>query len=224
MEKKEFQFNGTAIRFEVENKNVLINATEMANVFGKKPDDFLKTEQTEAFINECCKDENYYELLGLKKEVQVESIPLETESQEENSPLETGVQVENIRLENLEDRKKQFLKVMHGGRNNGTWMHRVLAVKFAAWLDPAFELWVFRTVDCLIFGSYKEDEETLRAIAGIQDQITEKEKELKNLPILKEIEDLRKSEQREKRKFELHKKMRISGFRTIFSEKEMSGK
>jgi hypothetical protein len=112
MKTKEFQFNGTTIRFEVENKNVQVNATEMANVFGKLPKDFLKMEQTEAFISECCKDENYYELLGLKKEVQ-----------EDNSPLETGVQVENIRLENLDDRKKQFLKVVHGGRNNGIWMH-----------------------------------------------------------------------------------------------------
>jgi hypothetical protein len=47
---------------------------------------------------------------------------------------------------------------------------------------------------------------------------------LKNLPILKEIEDLHKFEQRKKRKFEQRKKMRISGFRTIFTEREMEGK
>jgi hypothetical protein len=212
METKEFKFNGKSVHFEITDKNVMLNATEMANVFEKKSDDFLKTEQTEAFINECCKDENYYELLGLKKGVQVENIRLEND-----------VQVENIRTENLEDRKKQFLKVVHGGRNNGTWMHRVLAIKFAAWLDPAFELWIFKTIDGLLFGSYREDEETLRAIAGIQDRITEKENELENLPLVRDIEELRKAEQKEKRKFEQRKKMRISGFRTLFSEKEMSG-
>jgi hypothetical protein len=105
METKEFRFNESVVEFEVSNKNVMVNATEMANVFGKKPDDFLKTEPTEAVISECCKDENYYELLGLKK----------------------GVQVEYIRLENLKDRKKQFLKVVHGGRNNCTkkWLAKV---------------------------------------------------------------------------------------------------
>jgi hypothetical protein len=109
-------------------------------------------------------------------------------------------------------------------QKTGTWMHEILAMKFAAWLDPDFEVWVYFTVREILFESYREEEETLRTIAGIQDQITEKEKELKNLPILKEIENLRKSEQKEKRKFELHKKVRISGFRTIFSEKEMEGK
>jgi hypothetical protein len=126
METKQFQFNGKTINFEVSDKNVMVNATEMAAVFGKKPDDFLKTKQTKAFINECCRDENYYELLGLKKE--------------------------DFRI-NLEYRKNHFLRVVHGGRHNGTWMHRILALKFAAWLDFAFELWVFKTVDYLLFGS-----------------------------------------------------------------------
>jgi hypothetical protein len=156
MEVKEFQFNGKTVNFEVVNKNVMLNATEMANLFGRKPDDFLKTEQTESFINECCKDENYRDLLGIKKDVQVENIR-----------LETG--------EILEQRRKSFLKIVHGGRNNGTWMHRVLAVKFAAWLDPAFELWVFKTIDELLFGYWKEDEESLREIARIQTDISRKE-------------------------------------------------
>jgi hypothetical protein len=64
----------------------------------------------------------------------------------------------------------------------------------------------------------------LKQIAGIQDEITEKEKELQNLPILKEIEALRKEEQREKRIFEIRKRERIAGFRTIFPEGEMDGK
>jgi hypothetical protein len=115
MKTEEFKFNDSIINFEIDSKNVMVNATQMANIFGKKPDDFLKTEQTEAFINECCKDENYYELLGLKKE-----------NPDADSPPGKEFQVENIRLEN---RKKQFLKVVYGGKNNGTWMHRVLSVK-----------------------------------------------------------------------------------------------
>ena len=35
----------------------------------------------------------------------------------------------------------------------GTWMHRVLALKFAAWLDPKFEFWVFSTIEEILFGN-----------------------------------------------------------------------
>lgn len=31
------------------------------------------------------------------------------------------------------------------GRSQGTWMGEILALKFAAWLDPNFELFVFKT-------------------------------------------------------------------------------
>lgn len=40
---------------------------------------------------------------------------------------------------------------------SGTWMHRVLALKFAAWLDPAFELWVYCTIEKLMFGTTRTD-------------------------------------------------------------------
>lgn len=37
-------------------------------------------------------------------------------------------------------------------QKSGTWMHRVLALKFAAWLDSDFEVWVFSTIDKIILG------------------------------------------------------------------------
>jgi len=42
-------------------------------------------------------------------------------------------------------------------QRTGTWMHRVLAIKFAAWLDPNFELWVYTTIDKILFGTIKEN-------------------------------------------------------------------
>lgn len=42
----------------------------------------------------------------------------------------------------------------------GTYMHRVLALKFAAWLDPKFELWVFSTIDKIIFAQFQEIKDT----------------------------------------------------------------
>jgi len=43
-------------------------------------------------------------------------------------------------------------------QKSGTWMHRVLALKFAAWLNPAFELWIYRTIENLIFGNRLREE------------------------------------------------------------------
>ena len=40
-----------------------------------------------------------------------------------------------------------------------TWIHLILAFIFAAWLDPAFELWVYATIDKIVFGFYKEIKE-----------------------------------------------------------------
>ena len=40
-------------------------------------------------------------------------------------------------------------------------MHRVLALKFAAWLNPSFELWVYSTIETLLFGRYVEREQSL---------------------------------------------------------------
>lgn len=45
---------------------------------------------------------------------------------------------------------KSVLAVNHGGRNPGTWMHQKLALKFAAWLSPDFELWVYDRIDELV--------------------------------------------------------------------------
>lgn len=42
------------------------------------------------------------------------------------------------------------LLVNHGGSNPGTWMHQKLALKFAAWLNPEFELWVYDRIEELL--------------------------------------------------------------------------
>ena len=49
---------------------------------------------------------------------------------------------------------------------NGIYFERRLALKFAAWLDPDFELWVFSKIDEILFGKYKEHKEA--ALARIE--------------------------------------------------------
>lgn len=41
----------------------------------------------------------------------------------------------------------KILVVQKGGINQGTWMHKLLAYKFAAWLNPEFELFVYSVFD-----------------------------------------------------------------------------
>ena len=53
-------------------------------------------------------------------------------------------------------------------QKSGTFMHRVLALKFAAWLNPRFELWVFSTIDQLLFGKFSEREKSLERTISIQ--------------------------------------------------------
>jgi len=44
----------------------------------------------------------------------------------------------------------KILKVVRGGDASeglqGTWIHERLALKFAAWLSPKFELWIYDTI------------------------------------------------------------------------------
>lgn len=97
---KVFQYEQYPVTFDQVDEQVMINATQMGQSFGKKPKDFLRTDQTKAFINE----------LGQGADLPFENI----------------------------------VKTEIGGSKPGTWMHELLALKFAAWLSPAFELWCMR--------------------------------------------------------------------------------
>ena len=108
----------------------MVNATAMAKVYNKLPKDFTKLEATQAFLKVL--DQEFGD--GF----QGADSPLETSKykvQEDDYPLETGF----IPSENI-------LKVIHGGRNNGTWMHELLAMDFAAWLNPHFKMWIYKTI------------------------------------------------------------------------------
>ena len=211
METKEFKFNEQTVKFEIENKNVMVNATEMGNIFGKKCNEFTELKNTQELV---------------KKLVEKENLKLENKKKDNS-------QSGNFRFGNSENPIKKFIfeeeftpkgKFVRVENDENTWMDLRIGIAFSIWLDTELYLWLLTVIDEIMFGSYKEDEESLLKIAGIQDSIAGKEQELKNMPIIKEIENLQKEEQKEKRKFELRKKRRISGYRTIFTEKEMEGK
>lgn len=63
-------------------------------------------------------------------------------------------------------------------QKTGTWMHRVLALKFAAWLDSDFEVWVFSTIDKIILGAYAEHRDATISQLQTKKQIQKKREEL----------------------------------------------
>lgn len=186
METKEFEYNRKTVGFEIDDRNVMVNATQMASVFGKEPTHFIRNESTKCLIEAFCQTAN---------------------SQFENEFSPSG----------------KFVKIIKGGRGNGTWLDRRVAIAFAMWLNPFFSVWVCDTIDTILFGSYLDDEKSLKEIARIQTQISQKEQYLVDHPIQKEIEELKKAEQKERRLLDLRKKERISNFRSMFSVEEMAG-
>ncbi len=64
-------------------------------------------------------------------------------------------------------------------QQEGTWMHRVLALKFAAWLNPAFELWVYSTIDKIIFGEFNQLKKNLKESAERETKIEALREELR---------------------------------------------
>ena len=112
----------------------MVNATEMAKIFGKLPKDFFILDSTKNFIK-CC----------LKKE---------------NSPF--------INISKEED-------LYRSNQKSGTFMHRVLALKFAAWLSPDFELWVYSTIEQLLFGKHVERERSFERTLSLQAELSELE-------------------------------------------------
>lgn len=50
-------------------------------------------------------------------------------------------------------------------------MHRILALKFAAWLNPAFELWVYATIEKLLFGKHVQREQSFEKTLVLQKEM-----------------------------------------------------
>jgi hypothetical protein len=56
-------------------------------------------------------------------------------------------------------------------QKSGTWMHRILALKFAAWLNPAFELWIYSTIEEIMFGYSREQDQSIQRTIVLQHEM-----------------------------------------------------
>lgn len=117
--------------------NVMVNATQMAKIFGKKVEAFVRNDDTKNFISEALKSEN-------------------------------------SRFLNIENESD----LIDSKQKSGTWMHRILALKFAAWLDPAFELWVYITIDQILFSNYRDQKEATIQKLQAENDLAKKRHEL----------------------------------------------
>ena len=96
---------------------------------------------------------------------------------------------------------RQVLQVIKGGdainqKMQGTWMDEKLALKFAAWLSPAFELWVYDRIEELLktgkteLPNHRPDTDLIRAIRMIADKLEYHERDIsRNTEAIQEIRD-----------------------------------
>jgi hypothetical protein len=78
----------------------------------------------------------------------------------------------NMQYLNIEKEEDLFVS----NQKSGTFMHRILALKFASWLNPRFELWVYATIDKLMFGHFNIEQRN-----GLLKEKTDAAKELEEL-------------------------------------------
>lgn len=130
-------FGGKQVQFDANlaNGTTMVNATQMAKIFGKRIDHFLKSDHAQAFIEE------------------LEFTPYGGNS----TPLKRD-------------------EIIQTRGTAGTWMHRVLALKFAAWLDTKFEIWVYSTIEEILFGYSREQDKSIRRAVLLTRQLAELEK------------------------------------------------
>lgn len=123
------QYETFEVSFMTGARNVKVNATEMAKIYGKRVDVFLKSEP-------------------VKKYIQVLKFP----------PV-------GVNLKPMTD-----LEIIETKGRNGTFMCKLLALKFAAWLDEVFEVWVYLTIEDILFGQLPElAQKKLQAVEKVEE-------------------------------------------------------
>lgn len=91
--------------------------------------------------------------------------------------IEAYCQTEDLRYGDEFSPHGKVVKIQKGDPSvSGTWMNRILAIKFAAWLDPFFELWILKTIDEIMFGYSREQDQSIQRTLIIQHEMKQIEK------------------------------------------------
>lgn len=65
-------------------------------------------------------------------------------------------------------------------KNKGTFMHQILALKLATWLDTCFEVWVFCKIQNLLLGNYQIHKQKTIDIESIKKELQHFETEIRS--------------------------------------------
>lgn len=181
METKICVFNENPITFALDKNNgMMVNATEMAKVFGKNVGHFMENDSTKKFIEACLNNRNT-DYLSIKSASEL-----------------------------VDARQK-----------SGTWMHRVLAIKFAAWLSPDFEVWVYATIERILFGKHAQREQSFERTLKLQKELDElKNKDEKTGEDFNRYLDLERGLKREKAVRKSLTAEAVTEMRSLFEEAE----
>jgi hypothetical protein len=149
-----FIYQQTELHFLLQNENdVMVNATEMAKLFNKDVRLFTRLKTTEVYI----------ERLIQRKNNVAESV-----QNDENLAVfnpKRQLNVADVLHYNYEN-------VLFSSKKAGTFMCRQLAIKFAAWLDVDFEIWINETIEDILFSeNYMLHRRKLIEIAETKQQI-----------------------------------------------------
>ena len=139
------QFLKQSITFDFfANAELMINATEMAEPYGKRIDNYLVNEQTQIFLQRLVQNKAKTDLIF------PDSNPLNYRDLNQEKAWK------------ITDLDTSFFLQTRRGNNGGTWMHRHLALDFAAWLDVDFRIWMIETIDEIITDNFRQLVENLQ--------------------------------------------------------------
>jgi hypothetical protein len=142
----EFSYDDKIIHFLMNDDNVMVNATEMANVFGKRVDDYTRLESTQKLIKGI--NRNYFNHSDVSD--------YNLEKNENNHADVRDYNLEKNENNHADVRDYNLENIVSSNKKRGTYMHRILALDFAAWLDIDFKIWIYSVIEKIIFGYYKE--------------------------------------------------------------------
>jgi|GEM_PF-392306 len=105
-----------------------INATQIAKQYGKKPDDYLKSDRTKDYISALI--DSLFPVAG------------NPVTEQKSTSLK------------IEVKQNQLVRIKNGGRDGekGTWFHPKLAIDFARWLNAKFAVWCDLQIEKILKG------------------------------------------------------------------------
>ncbi len=132
----EFVYQESEIHFLLEFEgSIMINATEMGKLFDKETRSFLRLDNTK----------NYVKAMLRKKF-----------NRTDWDDFEPFLDEKQIKKEFNRTEVYDYIKdnIYNSNKKNGTYICRQLAIKFAAWLDYDFDIWITETIEGLLFSEH----------------------------------------------------------------------